>query len=421
MLTHILKLIKAQGKSNAWVFGELMIVFVLLWWSVDNCLMQGVTALQPEGISVENVCKVTLAVRPPTSAAHIAYPEGSEEVGKNFYRIIDRLRTHPDVEAVTFCSVYSTPFTYSTNTHIYWNDTVSSAHGLSYDVTPDYFRVFDIHPADGGSPEQLTAALADGWVITSTLVDKLFGDKRAEGMRLGYTKGDSITYRVGGIAAPVKKQGFDQPRDAVFVAVTEKDIYATSEEHLAQTHICFRLRDGVKGSADYAARFKKEMKQSLAAGNFWLTDVQYYPDIRAKFLDHSLEVNGRRLYVAINIFLLVNVFLAVIGTFWVRVNRRRGELGLRMAVGSTRRDLRRLVVGEGLVILTLVSIPALLICLNMTYVDFLSEEVMKVTFGRLLAVSLLTWGILAGIISLAVWYPSRRAACLEPAEALHYE
>ena len=91
MLKHILKLIKTQGKSNAWVFIELLIVFILLWWSVDSCLMQGVTAFQPEGISVDNVCKVTIAVRPRTSTSYITYDEGSEETGKNFLRIIDRL------------------------------------------------------------------------------------------------------------------------------------------------------------------------------------------------------------------------------------------------------------------------------------------------------------------------------------------
>ena len=64
MFKHILKLIKVQGEGNAWVFTELLIVFILLWWSVDMFLMQGVVALQPEGFSVENVCKVTLAARP---------------------------------------------------------------------------------------------------------------------------------------------------------------------------------------------------------------------------------------------------------------------------------------------------------------------------------------------------------------------
>ena len=129
----------------------------------------------------------------------------------------------------------------------------------------------------------------------------------------------------------------------------------------------------------------------------------------------------RRMSMAVNVFLLVNVFLAVIGAFWFRVNRRRGELGLRMAVGSTRRDIRLLVSGEGLLILTITAIPALLVCLNLAHADFLNTEVMKVTFGRLLVDSLLTWGILAGIIMLATWYPSRKASRLEPVEALHYE
>ena len=56
-----------------------------------------------------------------------------------------------------------------------------------------------------------------------------------------------------------------------------------------------------------------------------------------------------------------------------------------------------------------------------TFAGLLSTEVMEVTVGRLLLVSLLTWLLLAVIITLAIWYPSRKAARLEPAEALHYE
>lgn len=421
MFKHILKLIKVQGEGNAWVFTELLIVFILLWWSVDMFLMQGVVALQPEGFSVENVCKVTLAARPATSPAYVRYEEGSDEMVKNYLRVIERLRTHPDVEAVTYCQPHSVPYNYANNSRMYWNDTISAANGLVYDVTPDYFRVFDIRTADGGSPEQLAAALADGWVVSRTLEEKLVGKGSLQGKRLALNKGDSTTYRVNGISAPVKKQGFDLLRPVAFMLLAEKDIYAFNEHDLALMQICFRLRPGIKGSSDYAASFKKEMKQSLTAGNFWLADVQYFPDIRRRFLENSMEVNMHRMSVAVNVFLLVNVFLAVIGAFWFRVNRRRGELGLRMAVGSTRRDIRLLVSGEGLLILTITAIPALLVCLNLAHADFLNTEVMKVTFGRLLVDSLLTWGILAGIIMLATWYPSRKASRLEPVEALHYE
>ena len=111
----------------------------------------------------------------------------------------------------------------------------------------------------------------------------------------------------------------------------------------------------------------------------------------------------------------------MIGTFWFRVNRRRNELGLRMAVGSSRRSLQQLLIGEGLMILTITAVPALLICVNVAFAGLLSTEVMEVTVGRLLLISLLTWLLLAVIITLAIWYPSRKAARLEPAEALHYE
>ena len=151
--------------------------------------------------------------------------------------------------------------------------------------------------------------------------------------------------------------------------------------------ITFRTRPGV-ASPDYAGKFLKDMKRQLMAGNFWVSDVREYRKVRADFLANSLEDSGRKLFSALGVFFLVNVFLAVIGTFWFRVNRRKGELGLRMAVGSSRRTIRQLVVGDGLLILTIVGITALLLCVNMASADMLSPEVLKVTVGRLIVVSL---------------------------------
>ena len=73
MLLHILKLIKTQRRSNTWVFIELLVVFVLLWYAVDRMTMSRITQAQPMGYSFEDVYKVTLAVRPSTSASYITY------------------------------------------------------------------------------------------------------------------------------------------------------------------------------------------------------------------------------------------------------------------------------------------------------------------------------------------------------------
>lgn len=78
MLLHILKLIKTQRRSNTWVFIELLVVFVLLWYAVDRMTMSRITQAQPMGYSFEDVYKVTLAVRPSTSASYITYEQGSQ-------------------------------------------------------------------------------------------------------------------------------------------------------------------------------------------------------------------------------------------------------------------------------------------------------------------------------------------------------
>lgn len=92
-----------------------------------------------------------------------------------------------------------------------------------------------------------------------------------------------------------------------------------------------------------------------------------------------------------------------------------------MAVGSTRHGIQDLMIGEGLLLLTLAAIPALLVCVNLVYMDMLSTKVMPVSPMRFGLVTLLTWLVMAAIIFLATWYPSRKASRLEPAEALHYE
>lgn len=214
MLKHILKLIWTQRRNNVWVFIELLLVFVLLWRSLDSLLMQGITAFQPEGVSVENVYKVTLALRPSTSSSYITYEQGSNEPGTNLMRIVDRLREHPDVESVAISDTYSLPFTHSNNNRSLFNDSIGK-QALIYTITPDYFRVFDIHTADGQSPERLAKQLPEGLIITQTLATNIFGNEEAVGRKVTYEKGDSTFRYVSAVTAPLKKKGVDQPKNAM--------------------------------------------------------------------------------------------------------------------------------------------------------------------------------------------------------------
>ena len=72
-------------------------------------------------------------------------------------------------------------------------------------------------------------------------------------------------------------------------------------------------------------------------------------------------------------FLLVNVFFGIVGTFWLRTERRRSEIGLRMAIGSSRGRLGEYMYLEGLGLLA-ITVPILLVFVfNMAFLDKLDS------------------------------------------------
>ena len=128
-----------------------------------------------------------------------------------------------------------------------------------------------------------------------------------------------------------------------------------------------------------------------------------------------------RYRVAFMVFLVFNIFLGIIGTFWFRNEYRKPEIGLRLAVGSTRSQILRMMIGEGWLLLSLVAIPAVILCINLAKMEFIGTNIMHITFFRIFFGLLLTYLFMAFIIMLGTWYPAYLSSRVAPADTLRSE
>jgi predicted permease len=135
------------------------------------------------------------------------------------------------------------------------------------------------------------------------------------------------------------------------------------------------------------------------------------------FLDRSLA-QPRLNALLLGVFAGAAVLLAAVGLFGVMatmVRQRTRELGVRMALGATARDLRRMVMRRGLAIATAGLVVGLLCALlsNRLLLAMLYE--VSPTDGVTLAV---VAGVLLGVTTLAGVIPARSSTRIDPVSAL---
>jgi len=123
----------------------------------------------------------------------------------------------------------------------------------------------------------------------------------------------------------------------------------------------------------------------------------------------------------LSVFAGIALLLAAIGIYGLMsysVDQRTQEIGVRMALGAGRPDLLRLVVGQGL------KLAGIGVVLGLAIAYGLTRALASLLFG-VKAADPLTFGSVALILFLialaAVWFPARRAAAVQPVEALRYQ
>jgi ABC-type antimicrobial peptide transport system permease subunit len=153
--------------------------------------------------------------------------------------------------------------------------------------------------------------------------------------------------------------------------------------------------------------------------------LEEYPNAkvqtRQQFIDNQIAALSavlNILYVLLALSVIVSLF-GIVNTLVLTVFERTREIGMLRAIGMTRRQVRRMIRHESVITaligavigIALGIVLAALLIARVDFIDFAFPLGQVVVF----AIAAVLVGIVAAI------FPARRAAKLDPLQALHYE
>lgn len=431
MLRHVLIQLWNRRRANGWIVIEILLVYCLLWYMIDYFFVLGCNYSLPTCRNMEHTWQLDVDLLPDTHPEYLVGESDSVALEANYVRVLDRIRHAEGVEAVAVLEQWGSPGNGSYNGDIYRSrqDTLHEGSGqiISFDPREDYFNVFRYTYPDGKPVSVHDFDLSDPKaIILGHLAETaLFPEGKAVGQMIESTREDrpSNTFEVKGVIGDIKRFGYERLQQAFYIPVR------VDAGNIRYMEIAVRSRENLSDTR-FLHSFKEQMSRELRIGNFYLRGVRSYNQIAVDTDTSFGMTNNFRIHTAMMIFFLLNIMLCVMGTFWYRVNVRREEIGLRMAIGATGSGIRKLLLLEGLCLVSVVAIPAILIESQFVYVglvetlgrsdlnpDYLPDR----TALRFILTNFLTWLLLSIAVVVVIWLPATKAARMAPAEALHYE
>jgi putative ABC transport system permease protein len=381
------------------------------------------------GFDAQNV----LTMRVPLPQSKYPPPENIEApppAGLAFYeRLLERVHALPGVESAGFSNVL--PLGAGNG----WGKLFSiEGHPAPTSVeqvpvvrfalvSPEYLRAMSINVRQGrGFNEHDTEDAQQVAIISETTAKQYFPgeDPLGKTVWLGPPEnllppeaikaiGGRFTRRtVVGIVSDVKGSSLEGPSQAMVYA----PYYQSRREGWSNT-MMLAVRSRV-APEQMAAAIRKEV--------YALDPDQPVSNVATmeERLGQSLS-QPRFSAMLLGMFAIVALLLAAVGIYGVMsylVTQRTHEIGIRMALGASARDILKLVVGQGMT-LTLIGVGFGLVAAFML-TRFLASLLFEVSSFDPLTYACVSLLLLA-VAFIACYIPARRATRVDPMAALHYE
>ena len=178
--------------------------------------------------------------------------------------------------------------------------------------------------------------------------------------------------------------------------------------------ITVRVAPGME--REFTEWIDSKMGSYLSVGNVYVNDLEPIENIRAENQRDIREFVQNR--IACIVFLMISIFLGLLGTFWFRTQQRVSEIAIRKVNGATSNMIFMRLISEGLLLLTAVTPLALVIDWLLVKYDLIQYTFVPLDTWQFVVSAVMAFVLLAIMIMLGVWFPARRAMKVDPARAL---
>lgn len=394
MLKHLFKLIWNKKRQNFLLMTEILVSFMVIFAVFTLLVYYYNNYKKPMGFAYQHLWVVNY---------NNAYTTQNADSLADFYENLRQtIKAMPQVKDLSFCG-NNVPFSQNQNSSSirFVNKSIENVN--QYTVEDSYKNTLDMRLLSGRwFTKEDIASKTPHVIINSDLQEKMFGKEAAIGKMISYKDGTD-NMKIIGVVQTVKTGGD--------YAAPKPGMYSRADTS------AFRWmgRIMVQVTPDADAAFEGRLYKTLAS--YMRNSAIEIEHLTNKRRDTNLFAVVPMIVLSIvGCFLIINVALGLFGVLWYNINKRRSEIGLRMAVGATGKSVTWQLIAESMLLATLALIIGTFFAIQFPLLNVF--DLQASIYLAALVLSLIFIYLLVFVCSL---YPGRQAAAIYPAVALHEE
>lgn len=394
MFKHLFKLMWNKRKQNFLLLSEIFVSFMVIFALFSFLVYYFQNYQKPLGLNYERVWSIAFDSR--------QVPKKPDSLIMFYENLEKSLKAMPQIKEVSYTSG-NFPFSESTMSTLLNLNKKQIQSVNRYVVGVPFQHLLGMKMLAGRwfAPQDVVSK-DKSIVINETLQNDAFDGQSAVGKYFNDYENKN-RFKVIGVVQDVKVSGDYWP--------SGRAMYNQIDTGEIKYNHFILLKVNESADANFESKLYKFLGNSFK--NAWV-EITYMKDLRdAK---NELTQIPMIIFIIIATFLIINVALGLFGVLWYNINKRKGEIGLRRAIGASGTSVSLQLVAESLILATLSIIVGSFFALQFPLLNVFDIPASVYLFAILFAIVF----IYMLVISCSL-YPGKQAAAIQPATALHEE